>query len=208
MCEFASSPPSRRQLLAAVGIGAAAALAGCLGDDSDDDPADDADPADDDEGEFWPSDEVPVDELAEVPAEAVCVVCPMPPAEYPDWNAQAAHEDGTRAFFCSPGCAIAYTVYPDVFDAPEASLANWWVTDVATGEAVDGHETYYVLDSNPDRAHGPMVNPYPFADREGALEYAGEYDDLEEDDVIAGDELDSDVAMAFRETYVERARAE
>lgn len=215
MDDLEQSTTGRRRLLWLAGTGAVATLSGCLGgsgngngsdDEEGDGSGDDAAGTDDEPGddEFWEYDASSADRV-EIPAEATCVVCPMPPAEYPDWNAQAAHEDGTRAFFCSPGCAVAYTAYPDVFDAPPA-LANWWVTDAATGAAVDGREATYVLDSNPDRAHGPMVNPYPFADREDALEYVASHDDLAEDDVVPGTDLGADVATTFREPYIERAR--
>ena len=191
-------PAGRRRFLGAVLAGAGLGLAGCLG--SDDDAG--SDPDDDggfDEEVFAPH---PGDEPTDPPEEHICNgVCGMSPVDWPDWNAQIAHADGTGAFFCSAGCLAAYFVYPDLdgHGGPDEEIVGVWVTDFDTGELIDGEEAHYVLDGDEERFDEPMgVNPRPFADRADAEAFVEEYDDLSEEEIVRLDEFDHDVAVRYR----------
>lgn len=200
-----SSSRSRRTYLHALGTGSILAIAGCLGGAGDEDgdgaPSDDHDDHEDDTlgDEFIEYDEDPT-ELVDVPEEVSCAVCNMIPAETTDWNSQAAHEDGVRAFLCTPGCAVAYSVKPTAFGGPETPLAAAWVRELEDRELLSVEEAYYALDDSPDRdADNPMVNPATYRDRESAVAYVERYDDLSEEDVIHGSDLDEDAASRFRD---------
>lgn len=144
-----------------------------------------------------------IDEPTDVPPGATCPVCNMIPAQYPDWNAQAVHEDGERAYFCTSGCMTAYYVVPERFDAPDAAITGVWVTDFETRDLIDGLEATYVLETDADRVDDPMMrNPIPFADPEDATRYVDQYDDLDEDDVVTIEAFDRDVAEAYRARFL------
>ncbi|APW97667.1 hypothetical protein CHINAEXTREME_07725 [Halobiforma lacisalsi AJ5] len=194
-------PWSRRRLLAAAGVGSVTGLAGCTGGGDADDVVD---PDDDDGDEDARSPHLvdhPVDEPLSFESDHLCGVCTMGVVNYPERNAQLAHENGEGIPFCSPGCLFAYYVAPDHFDGPDSPVANVWVTDFDTGELIDGFEAYYALERDELRADDPMkIDPRVYADEETALEYVRQYDDLSEDDVIGLEEVDEDVARIYRST--------
>ena len=179
------STPVRRRFLAAVGGAIAAGLAGCA---SDGGPA--ADGA--------------LDEPASIPSDAACPVCQMVPADYPDWNAQAVHEDGQRAFFDTSGCMLAYYVEPGEFADADAPVAGVWVTDFETRETIDGLTAHYALETDPGRVDDPMmVNPAPFADRADAVAYVDAVDYLTTDDVVGVEAFDRELAERYRGRFLE-----
>ena len=194
----------RRPLLEAIGVGSAAALAGCFGNDVEE-PSEPTDAGDaggnggsDGADASQSYDDVPVDELVDFPDDQ-CEVCAMRPANHPEWNAQLAHESGDRAFCCTPGCAVAYYVAPDAFDGPDESIASFWMTEFETGEFVDAFEATYVLEHETGHIDQPMGrNPYPFEDEGDALALVDEYGHLEEDDVVVLDEIDEEIAGDYR----------
>ena len=203
----------RRGLLKAIGAGAvvgAGAATGCLGDGNgdnggDEEPEDGGDSGEAQEtGENESADEpepqdVSLDEPAEFPEEAGCPVCNMVPAEFPDWNAQAVHEDGERAYTCSAGCMVAYVAYPEEFAVSDADLAGAWMTSYETGELIDGTEAYYALEDDPERVDDVMmVNPAAFEQREGAVAYVDEVDYLGEGDIVRFEDFDKETADMYR----------
>lgn len=184
---------SRRGLVGALGLGAVA-LAGCLGDDGNDSA--DGDGGEPDELELI---DHPLEDPIEAPTDYSCPVCNMRPSQYPNWNAQLAHEGGEGTFFETPGCLFAYVVDPEAFGGPDAGVAGAWVTDFETGETIDAEEAFFVREHDSGRIDDPMqLNPAPFADRDDALAYVEEYDDLSEEDVIEFDEVGEDEAELYR----------
>ncbi len=205
----------RREFLLAVS-GAAVATAGCLGDDDpavspgegpgtagdepDEDMSRDSTPVPNNEAFDFP----PPEETASPPEEMNCIICGMGPAN-PDFEhtAQAVHSDEHRQFTCSPGCMVAYNAAPEQFADSEEPIENVWARDFHTTELHEFEEFYWVLDLSPDDHRGrgvePMRNPLPFLNREDAVEYVEEWPDLDEDDIVTSDELDSDVAGQYRQ---------
>lgn len=126
------------------------------------------------------------------------------PAAYPEWNAQLAHEDGTRAFFDSSGCLAAYKSYTDRFGGPDSPLQNAWVTGYETGELLNASEAFFVRVTNPDHVDDVMMrNPTPFADRSDAAAFVEKFEAYSEDDIITFDEFDRDLAMLYRKKFIE-----
>lgn len=140
----------------------------------------------------------------DVPEDSECAVCNMKPANFDDWNAQAVHEDDTREFFCSTGCATTYYAVTDEFAQTDADIAGLWVTGFESREFIDGMAAYYALETDPDRLDDPMMtNPTPFQDRADAVAYVDEVDYLSEDDVIELSEFDRDLAEQYRGNLLE-----
>jgi len=138
-------------------------------------------------------------EPTDVPADANCAVCNMVPAKFPDWNAQLAHEDSTRVYFCTPGCLTTYYVVPEQFDGPDEPIVGAWVHDFETRDLIDALQASFVLETDPDRVDDPMrLNPLPFVDESDATAYVEQYDDLDDDTVIPIDEFDLDIAELYR----------
>jgi nitrous oxide reductase accessory protein NosL len=141
---------------------------------------------------------------ADVPDDASCAVCQMKPAKYPDYNAQLDYEQRERRFFCSSGCMAAFAAVPGHFDEAygDATLASAWVHDHATKEYVDGRSAHYVIETNADRVDDPMMkNPLPFANREDAVAYVEQYDDLSEEDIVAFEDFDRELAESYRAKF-------
>lgn len=174
-----TSLPRRRVLLAGA-TAAGASLAGCLGQPDGRSATEPVDP---------------------VPDDAECAVCKMKPAEFPEWNAQLSFDDEHRAFFCSPGCLVAYHADPGHFEEGRSqdAVAGVWVHDYASKELVDGQAASYVLEMDADRIDAPMSrNPVPFAAADDARGYVEQYDDLSTDDVVPLDAFDRDLAEQYR----------
>lgn len=140
----------------------------------------------------------------DVPADADCAVCEMTAADFPEWNGQAVHDDGTRVFFCSSGCATTYATVPDQFAETDAAIAGLWVTDFETGARIDGLSADYVLETDSDRVDDPMrLNPAPFASREDAVAYVEGVDYLTSDDIVAFSAFDRDVVTEYRGRFLD-----
>lgn len=168
---------SRRRLLGGVAGAVGLSIAGCLG--------------------RQPSTTDPVD----VPADAECATCKMKPAEYPDWNAQLAFADGDRAFFCSPGCLVAFHASPATFRAGRSwdDVAGVWAHDYPSKELFDAESGSFVLETDAGRIDAPMMkNPIPFAERGDARAYVDQYDDLTESDIVGLDAFDDELASKYR----------
>lgn len=141
-----------------------------------------------------------------VPDDARCAVCHMKAAKYPDWNAQAVHEDDTREFFCSPGCATTYYAVPETFAATASPVAGFWVTGYESGDFIDGTAASYALETDRDRLDDPMmVNPVPFRNRTDAVAYVDEVDYLNEDDIVSLSAFDRGLAKEYRARYLDEA---
>ncbi len=183
----------RRKLMALLGTGSALALAGCGGDGEEETPTSTPEPDDSEELQ-----------AVEVPEDANCPVCDMMSANFPEWNAQAVHEDETREFFCTSGCATTYYVAPDRFAETDAAIAGLWVTGFESGEFIDGMEAYYALETDSDRIDDPMrLNPAPFANRDDAVAYVDEVDYLSTDDIVELLAFDRDLATQYRARFLE-----
>jgi len=145
-----------------------------------------------------------LDEPLAVPEDARCPVCEMRSANFPDWNAQAVHEDGTRAFTCTSGCLVTYYVFPDRFAGTDAPVAGVWVTDFETSEIVDGATAHYALETDSDRVDDPMrLNPAAFADRADAEAYVDAVDYLTTEDIVGLDAFDRELVTQYRSRFVE-----
>lgn len=188
----------RRGLLGALGVGAAAAIAGCLGGDQSGNGGTgntDGSPAQ----VYEPS----IEGVDEGPVEFVegqrCEVCGMPPINY-FGKGQLVHENGLAGVFDSPGCLFAYVVS----STPDSPIADAWTTDYQTGDLVDATEANFVLITDEEAADDPMgIDPRPYADREDALAFLEEWEaeDLTEDDIIVGlDDVDMETASIYRGT--------
>jgi nitrous oxide reductase accessory protein NosL len=151
--------------------------------------------------------ETPAPSLGEpvtVPENARCPVCEMKSANFPDWNAQAVHEDGTQVFFDTAGCLVTYYALPDEFAETDAPFVGVWVTDFETRELVDGTTAHYALETDSDRVDDPMrLNPAPFADRADAVAYVDAVDYLTTDDIVGLDDFDRELVTRYRSNFLE-----
>ncbi len=165
----------RRELIAAAG--GVFATTGCIGNVA----SGETDKGDGEGGDGADVTEKDADfavEPVEYPDET-CDVCARNVTEYRRWNAQAVHEDGERAFFCTSGCMGAYYTSPSSFGVSEADIAGLWVTDYGTGETVDGFESYYVFVGERGLIEMPAGrNPVPFATQERAEEFTRRFEEL------------------------------
>jgi hypothetical protein len=124
----------------------------------------------------------------------------MVPAEYPDSNAQIAHEGGEGVFFDSVGCFVAYYQDPTFYDGTDVPIANGWVRDFGTKELLDATGAAFVLDYDKERHEEVMAhNPKPFLDRSDAVEYVDSYGDLDEDAIVKIDEFGAEHAHRYRD---------
>lgn len=147
-----------------------------------------------------------LDEPAAVPEDAACGVCEMAPAEYPDWNAQLAFDDGERVHFCSPGCATAFYADPGQFTDgyDQDDVAGIWARDYESTVLIDATDASFVLETNADRIDAPMMkNPLPFSERTDAEDYVAQYDDLGPADVVGLEDFDVELARQFRGRFFE-----
>ena len=192
---------TRRTLLGTLGAGTVLALAGCVGDsDSPEDEPVDAETGTTDD----------LDSPTEFPDEQACAVCGMITPEYPEWNAQLVTTDGTRTYFCSAGCLLAYTVDPERFGGDDEPIENVWVSDYETGELIDGTDCYYVRVTETDHVDDIMMrNPTPFETRERAEAFIQELNDEHdvsyrtETDIISFEAFDMDLAVLYRSNFFE-----
>lgn len=196
-----STPPgiTRRSLLATVGSGTGATIAGCLGRN----PAEPDDSTADDSGsEEAPPDfpDHPGDAPIDPPEGRRCDgPCGMTPAAHPESNAQIAHEGGEGAFFDSVGCLVAYRHDPTFYDGPQSPVGRVWVRDFGTEELIDADGAVFVHDYDKDRHEETMAhNPKPFADRNDAVAYVDSHDDLAEDTIVDLDFFGAEEAHGYR----------
>ncbi|WP_220132451.1 nitrous oxide reductase accessory protein NosL [Natronomonas sp. LN261] len=201
---------TRRDVLSVTGAGLLAGLAGCTGNGDGTEDGTDGEgtetPAGDGEGTETPADdaEASLGDPVEFPEDAECPVCNMMPAEHPEWNAQLAHENEDRAFFCSSGCLAAYVAYTDRFGGPDSPLHTAWVTGFETGDLLRTSDAYFVRVADPDHVDDIMMrNPTPFAGRSGAEAFVEEFDAYGDEDIITFDEFDEDLATFYREDLIE-----
>ncbi|MDJ1430644.1 nitrous oxide reductase accessory protein NosL [Halostagnicola sp. A-GB9-2] len=178
---------SRRALVAVVaGTGF---LAGCLDDEGDDGTNADDGSGSENGGEALELVDHPSDEPIDPPEGYNCPVCNMQPNDWQDWDAQLVHGEDGATFFDSPGCLFAY--YADPTDpnhgGPDSEITGAWVSGFETGELTDAEDATFVLEHDHDRTTAPMDSPVPFADREDAVAYVEDYDDLSEDDIVGLD---------------------
>ena len=209
----------RRTVLEALAPGAVLLLAGCAGDGTDGestgDGGDTGSEGTDGNGDgngggdgngTNEGDDAETQRLGptEVPEGEECAVCNMIAAEYPAWNAQLAHDDETRTYFCSSGCMSAYYVAPGEFDAPDSPIASVWVTEYETGELIDASEAYFVRVSDADHVDDVMMmNPTPFAERADAEAFIEQFDAYSEEDIITLEAFDRELAMQYRGKFLE-----
>lgn len=181
---------SRRAFVAAAGVGAGS-LAGCL--NRSEEPEGDAD----DEPEPIELVEHSGDEPIEPPEEYRCPVCNMLPADWDNSNAQLVHEGEGATFFDSAGCLFNYYADPAEYGGPDADISAVWTTGHESLDLIDATETSFVLEHNQERIDAPMDSPVPFGDRDDAVAYVKEYDDLTEDDIVGLEDADSEAASIY-----------
>lgn len=181
---------SRRAFVAAAGVGAGC-LAGCLNRSEE--------PEGDSEDEPEPIELVdhPGDEPIEPPEEYRCPVCNMLPADWDNSNAQLVHEGEGATFFDSAGCLFNYYVDPAKEGGPDAEISAVWTTGHESLDLIDATEASFVLEHDQERIDAPMDSPVPFADRDDAVAYVEEYDDLTEDDIVGLEDADSEAASIY-----------
>ncbi|SIS05689.1 nitrous oxide reductase accessory protein NosL [Natronorubrum thiooxidans] len=196
MTERGGLPIGRRGFLGLLGAGTVAGVAGCLGGDGDDGSAHvDGDQAG---NSYDPNvDEHPGDDPIEFAETQGCAVCNMTPTDYPQWQSQLAHKDGTGAVFDTPGCLFAYLVAT----SSDSAVAGAWATDHGTGDLIDATDAHFVVVTDATAADDPMdINPRVFADHDDAVAYLEEWDaeSLTEDDIIGLEDVDVEIASIYR----------
>ena len=204
---------NRRTVIGTTVSSIAVAVAGCAGDTDDEEPDDAGADGDDETGDESPEASQQPEDLdspTEFPDGEACAVCNMITPDHPEWNAQLVKEDGTRVYFCSSGCMLAYYADPEHFDGEDEPVENVWVTDYETGELIDGQECYYVRVTESDHVDDiMMMNPTPFADRDGAEAFINDLNDEfdaeynHEMDIITFDDFDMELAMMYRGRFLE-----
>lgn len=204
-----SDPPStddrfrtRRRLLATAAVVAAPPVAGCQVNSSngDDDPSG-AESSDDPpyNAAMASIDDHPITEPLEFEEGQRCPVCNMQPPNYPRWNCQLAHGDGTGLFFGSPGCLLAYHVITESHPT-EAPIERLWFTEFGEYELFDAAEGFLVRETNFSGTSNPMSgSPLPFATRERASAYVDEAAHLDDAAIIAADDIDRELAEFYRD---------
>ena len=215
MSDMDHTVSTRRDVLAATGAGLLVGVAGCTG--NGDAPADGGDGTENGSGEEEDGGtdgggdetgdanaEADLGEPVAFPEDVSCPVCNMMPAEYPEWNTQLVHTNGDRAFFDTSGCLAAYTAYTDRFDGPDSDLEAAWVTGFETGDRLRASDAFFVRVTDPDHVDDVMMrNPTPFADRGDAEAFVEEFDAYGDGDIITFEEFDRDLAMFYRERFIE-----
>ncbi len=204
----------RRTLLGTLGTGAILTLAGCAGngeDTTEPEPEPESEPESEEESEPEPEDDPEqLDEPTEFPEGEECAVCNMVTPEYPEWNAQLVKANGTRVYFCSSGCMLAYVADPEHFGGEDEEVENAWVTDYETEELIDGTNCHYVRVEDSDHVDDiMMMNPTPFETRESAEAFVDELNDEHgasydsDADIITFEDFDMELAMMYRGRFFE-----
>ena len=184
---------SRRSLVAGIGVGVGVGLlAGCL--DSSNGAT--GEPESEQGREDLELVDHPGDEPTDPPEDYRCQVCNMKPAQYPHWNTQLTYDDG-GAFFDSAGCLFNYYADQEYYGGPDAEITGVWARDFETRDMTDATEASFVLEDNHDRNDAPMDSPVPFAERDDAIAYVEEYDNLTEDDIVGLEDAASDKALIY-----------
>lgn len=200
--------PNRRTIIGTAVSSITAAVAGCTGEtDTENGGTDDTDDEETPEDDPTPEQ---LDSPTEFPEGEACAVCGMITPDHPEWNAQSVAEDGTRVYFCSSGCMLAYHADPEHFDGDDKPIENVWVTDYETGELIDGQECHYVRIEDSDHVEDiMMMNPTPFADRDSAEAFIDERNERfdagyePEADIISFDDFGMELAMMYRSRFFE-----
>lgn len=202
MRDHESGRISRRSVVVAIASGSVGSVAGCLGGSAD--PSDEESTEETAEEPEFPTH--PIDEPREPPERHRCDgPCGMAPSNFPEWNAQLAHDGGQGAFFDTPGCLLSYRHDPVFYDAPEDPIVNVWVRDFESKELIDALEAFFVLDYDKERLTEPMAhNPKPFADRSDAVAYVESYDDLGKENIVDIDGFGAEQAHRYRDYPIDR----
>ncbi|MFC3956956.1 nitrous oxide reductase accessory protein NosL [Halovivax cerinus] len=189
-------PPTRRHVLAAVGVAGGSALAGCLSD-----PEPEASATEDRipySAAAVAIDDHPLSEPLRFSGENSCPVCTMTPADYLPWSCQLAHADGTGLFFESPGCLLAYRAVTRAHPT-DAPIERIWFIDQDTREMFDAADGFLVKETALESQASPMSgSPVPFATEERAMAYVDDADHLDADDVLTIDDVDRELAAFYR----------
>jgi copper chaperone NosL len=198
---------NRRTVLGAIGAETLVTLAGCVGGD-DSETGEDNDEQTDDESEETDADGTEsLNNPIDVPDGESCAVCNMVAAEYPAWNAQLVHENGTRVFFCSSGCLSAYHAEPQRFEGPDSPLADAWVTGYETGDILNVNEAAFVRVTDSDHVDDiMMMNPTPFRDRDDAVSFVDGFEAYSEEDIIDFGDFDRELALLYRGKFFDEER--
>lgn len=205
----AEATPSRtrRRLLATAAVAAVPLTAGCQigapdGNDarSANGPADEG--SDDDpvyNAAMASIDDHPVTEPLEFEDGQRCPVCNMQPPDYPRWNCQLAHGDGTGLFFDSPGCLLAYYVVTESHPT-DAAIERLWFTEFGTFELFEAAEGFLVRETEFAGLSNPMSgSPLPFATRDDASAYVADAAHLDDAAIVPADEIDRELAAFYRD---------
>lgn len=206
---MSSDPPSaenrfrtRRWLLATAVAGTMPLVAGCQVDSAGGDDGPGGDESSDDppyNAAMTSIDDHPITEPLEFEEGQRCPVCNMQPPDYPRWNCQLAHSDGTGLFFDSPGCLLAYHVITESHPT-EAPIERLWFTEFGEYELFDAADGFLVKETDLENQNGPMSgSPVPFATRERAVAYVEAADHLGTDAIIAADDIDRELAEFYRD---------
>ena len=203
--------PTRRTIIGTTVSSIAIAAAGCVGDADDEGPDNTGADGDDEAGDESPeASQQPesIDSPTEFPDGEACAVCNMITSDHPEWNAQLVTEDGTRVYFCSSGCMLAYCADPEHFNGDDEPIQNVWVTDYETGELIDGRECHYVQIEDSNHVDDiMMMNPTPFADRDSAETFIDERNERFDagydagPDIISFEDFGMELAMMYRSQF-------
>lgn len=197
---------TRRRVLATAAVAAVPLTAGCQVGSSDGNDGPSGDGASDDGADDPPYnaaatavDDHPVDEPVEFAEGQRCPVCNMQPPDYPRWNCQLAHGDGTGLFFDSPGCLLAYYVVTESHPT-DAPVERFWFTEFGEFELFDAADGFLVEETEFDGLSNPMSgSPLPFATRDAAMAYVDDAEHLDDASIVAADAIDRELAEFYRE---------
>ena len=98
--------------------------------------------------------------IVEPATDAVCPVCKMKPAKYPQNKCQVQSKDGKVAHFCSTQCMFNYLENRGKYMAAPVTPFLIWVMGMDNNLWIAGRTAYYVVESGAKGPMGPEALPF------------------------------------------------
>jgi copper chaperone NosL len=98
--------------------------------------------------------------IVEPTMSAVCPVCGMKPAKYPQNKSQIQSKDGQVAHFCSTHCLFSYLGNPAKFTKTNVKPFLIWVMGMDNNLWISSRTAYYVMGSGVSGPMGPEALPF------------------------------------------------
>lgn len=98
--------------------------------------------------------------IVEPTMDAVCPVCGMKPAKYPQNKSQILSKGGQVAHFCSTQCMFNYLDNPGKFSGTSVKPFLIWVMGMDNNLWISGRTAYYVMGSGVGGPMGPEALPF------------------------------------------------